>query len=112
MFCFYENIKEKKNYYYENYEIDFNKHIGRILSFVPNEEYTKTKLKEIIKNIPFRFFDVEKNNMNYVIKYSCPIVEQILIEIYKEFLLKNNYLRELKNLPKVLEHLDAFSNMQ
>ena len=99
MFCFYENIKEKKNYYYENYEIDFNKHIGRILSFVPNEEYTKTKLKEIIKNIPFRFFDVEKNNMNYVIKYSCPIVEQILIEIYKEFLLKNNFKR-IKELTK------------
>ena len=43
--CFYKKVEEKKELYYDNnFEIDINNHIGDILSFSPNEEYTKKEL--------------------------------------------------------------------
>ena len=99
--CFYKKVEEKKELYYgNNFEIDINNHIGDILSFSPNEEYTKNELIKIIDKVPFRYFDIEKTiNNNFIIKYSFPLIEQIFIDIYKSFLLKNSFKR-IKEITK------------
>ena len=99
--CFYKKVEEKKELYYDNnFEIDINNHIGDILSFSPNEEYTKKELIKIIDKVPFRYFDIEKTiNNNFIIKYSFPLIEQIFIDIYKSFLLKNSFKR-IKEITK------------
>ena len=90
--CFYKNVDEKKSLYYDkNFEININNYIGKILSFIPNEEYTKNELMKIIDNVPFRYFNIKQENEIYIIQYSCPIIEQIFIDIYKTFLLKNSF---------------------
>ena len=41
--------------------------MGRILNFLPDKKYTKDNLKEIIRDVPFRFFDVQKENDTFII---------------------------------------------
>lgn len=91
-FCFYQEPDKRKELFFDNNaKYDFSDCIGKILGFIPNEEYTKEDMEKIIKYIPFRFFDIEKHNSGYIAKYSFPIIEQILIEIYKEIIFKNAY---------------------
>ena len=98
--CFYKKVEEKKALYYNKiFEININDYIGKILSFNPNEEYTKDKLMDIIDNVPFRFFNIKQENEIYIIQYSCPIIEQIFIDIYKTFLLKNSF-KTIKDITK------------
>ena len=92
IYRFYLDFQERKNYYYEKgIELDFTLCMGRILNFLPDKKYTKDNLKEIIRDVPFRFFDVQKENDTFIIKYTCPLIEQILIEIYKNIILRNTY---------------------
>ena len=99
-YWFYKDPTERKKLYYgDNTIIDFSEHMGKILSFIPNKEYSRDNIIKIIDNIPFRFFDIEKKESNYIVKYSFPIIEQILIDIYKDLILKNSF-SALENITK------------
>ena len=99
-FCFYEGAKRRKDLFYrDDIIIDFGDHMQKILSFVPKQEYSSEDLKKIIDNIPFRFFNIENKNNNYIITFSYPLIEQILIDIYKELILKNSF-SVLKHITK------------
>ena len=91
-FCFYKDAKERKDLFYgDNTIVDFSKCMGQILSFIPNEEYSKEELRRIIIYIPFRFFNIIKKGMKYIITYAYPLIEEILIEIYKDLILNNSF---------------------
>ena len=100
LFYFYKDPNLRKDLFYgDNKKIDFCECMGKILSFMPNEIYSKEELKNIIDKIPFRLFNIEEINENFIIKYSCPVVEQILNDIYRELIMKNNF-RHLKDITK------------
>ena len=86
MFCFYQEISLRKEIFYDkNFVIDFTKCIGKILSFVPKEKYSQTEIEKKINYVPLRFFNVKKKSINvYIIEYAFPLIEQILIEKYKD----------------------------
>jgi len=95
MFCFYQDISIRKEIFYDKNSVsDFTKCIGKILSFVPKEIYSQTDIEKKINNVPLRFFNVKKKKKNtcfYIIEYAFPLIEQILIEIYKDIILNEAY---------------------
>ena len=92
MFCFYQDVTKKKDLFYKSDSlIDFTSCMGRILNFSPNEEYSKKEFSKIINDVPLRFFNIERRKEVYIITFAYPIIEEILIEIYKDLIFKNSY---------------------
>ena len=65
--------------------------IGKITSFKTDFLYNKNSLIEIIDYVPFRFFDIEVHQEKYKIKFSFPLIEEIMKEIYKIIALKYSF---------------------
>ena len=69
-----------------------NPNIGILSSFSTNVRYSKTKLNEIIKNIPLKYFEIVKaKNLNdeYIIKFSFPLVGEIMNQIFSSIINSN-----------------------
>ena len=113
LLCFYKKIEEKKELYYGyNFEIDINNCIRDILSFIPNEEYTKKELVNIIDKVHFKFFEIGQTvNGKYIIKFSYPLIEQIFIDIYKLFLqnYKFRYIKTITKNSKAFEYIFIYA---
>ena len=125
-----EEFLRKKSISYIPSEI-----IGKILKFQIGYKYDKETLISIIDNIPFRFFDFngfwkdflkrkdkdlnsplksKKENIYYGIKFSFPLIEEVMTEIYKLILSSNsyNYIKSLlKNQGSGLETIFKLSVM-
>lgn len=67
-------------------------HLNILCSFSTDVAYSGIKLKEIINNIPFKYFDVvsdETKENEYRISFSFPIVGEVVNEIYSDIINKN-----------------------
>ena len=92
-------INEMKNKLMEFFEIDYEGkifNIYKLLSFSVNYEYNEVEIEKIYKNIPFKFFDIVKEEDYYKILfcYECieEIIKELLSEIYK---INNNFFIHL-----------------
>ena len=75
--------------------------IGKILSFKIDYEYNKEDLSLIIDNIPFRFFDIKKNDQSiFKVIFAFPLIEEILYYIYNKISLNNSYY----SLKKIMDN--------
>ena len=95
IFLFYEGTINRKYCFYRDKITDcqFDKHMGRIFSFIPEtNEYTYNEISKIIENISFRFFDVVKTKEDkYIINFSFQLVEEIFIDIYRSLILQYSF---------------------
>ena len=65
--------------------------IGKFMSFKIDYFYDKDYFIKIIDNVPFRFFDFIEDNEKYEIKYTFPLIEEVMKNIYKFIALKYTY---------------------
>ena len=101
---FYSSEKEIDNYYNKKKD-ELNslpsELVNRILSFSTEYNYERNEILDIIDNIPFRYFNIIKNNNKgiYKIDFGFPLVKEIMKYLYKFIILKYNY-NSLKSLLK------------
>ncbi len=70
----------------------------KLLSFKINEPYSKKELKNIIDNIPFRFFNIyDFDEDEYYIIPNFPLIDEIIKDIYNFLIINRNYFVQ-KNL--------------
>ena len=70
----------------------------KLLSFKINESYSKKDLKNIIDNVPFRFFNVyDFDEDEYYIIPNFPLIDEIMKDIYNFLIINRNYFLQ-KNL--------------
>ena len=61
-FCFYEGAKNRKDLFYRDDKvINFSDHMKKILSFVPNQEYSDFEIKKKLIIYPSVFLRLAKN---------------------------------------------------
>ena len=63
--------------------------ISDLIKFSVGIEYTMDEIKKLFEYINFKYFDITINNEIYSIIYLYPIVEDVLKEIYYDFLYGN-----------------------
>ena len=110
---FYSSEKEVDNYYNkEKDEINSlpSELVNRILSFSTEYNYERNEILNIIDNIPFRFFNIMKNNKGiYKIDFGFPLVKEIMKYFYKFIILKHNYNYLKSCLKKMVQDYQLFS---
>ena len=100
------NKQEDMNKYFNflNKEIIFvpEEVIGRVLKFTTDYSYDKEDMSKLIKEVPFRFFHIQKetqnNNNIYKIYYSYPFIREVMLDIYKNIILNYSYTGLRKTL--------------
>lgn len=101
MFDLIETAKEKiENNLYDFFKIDKesisddSSALNLLCSFSVDVEYSEDKVINIIDNIPFKYFDVVKNEKNdkFKITFAFPLVSEIFNEIYTHIINKNPHL--------------------
>lgn len=112
-------IKEKKRkylfklfrFYKENKNEKFNPSLSeetimnnsysvyeQLLSFQLNYKYSLSEIYEVIRNIPFKYFNVkEYKENNYIVEPGFPLIKEIMKDIYKYLIIKKNF-NVIKNL--------------
>ena len=99
IFLFYEENSNRKNIYEEKFsDYSFIKYMDKIFSFIPEiYEYNYENI-QIIDNIPFKYFDVvKKGKEKFIINFSCKLVEEVYIDIYRTLILNCSF-HEIKNI--------------
>ena len=81
-------FNENKN---DDEELQYNG-MKKMLSFSVDVKYNKEELENIIQNIPFKYYQIEKNNSEFQISYKAQIIEEVAKEIYYQFIYNNNNL--------------------
>ena len=82
------NIRDFYKINKDKYEASDCQLLGKFSAGVP---YSSEELKKIMYNIPFKYFDVIKDEkkQEYIITFSFPLVEEVLDEIYSDIINKN-----------------------
>jgi len=84
------HIKKKILKFYKCKNIKDLQLSNQIFSFSLKKKYDKAKLFSFIKIIPFKYFDIKINKKKkkriFKIKVNFPIIEEVLVEIYEEFI--------------------------
>ena len=110
---FYSSEKEVDNYYNkEKDEINSlpSELVNRILSFSTEYNYERNEILNIIDNIPFRFFNIMKNNKGiYKIDFGFPLVKEIMKYFYKFIIFNYNYNYLKSCLKKMVQDYQLFS---
>ena len=69
-----------------------------MLSFQLNYKYSLSEITEVIRNIPFKYFNVKKyKENNYIVEPEFPLIKEIMKDVYKYLIIKKNF-NVIKNL--------------
>ena len=100
LFLFYKgNKNEKFNPNLSEEMIMKNSSVyEQLLSFQLDYKYSYSEITEIIKNIPFKYFNVkEYKQNNYIVEPGFPLIREIMEDFYK-YLIVKRYFGPIKSL--------------
>ena len=88
-----ENNKEKYNLNMSEEEIlnSFDNIYDKFLSFKTDYIYSKLEIMKVIKNIPFKLFNVTEIDGVYKVKPGFPLISEILDDIYRYIVVTKSF---------------------
>ena len=87
--------QEMKKKLMEFFNIDYEDNIyniSKLICFSVDYEYQEKEILKIYKLVPFKYFDIIKENDYYKIKYCYGIIEEIIKELLGEIFKKNSFI--------------------
>ena len=106
----YINIKKRKYlfklflFYKEDKNEKFNPNLSeemimnnssvyeQLLSFQLDYKYSYSEITEVIRNIPFKYFNVKEYKQNkYIVEPGFPLIREIMEDFYKYLIVKRNF---------------------
>ena len=111
LFRFYKEDKKEKfntNLTEENIMDASDNNYEKLLSFQMNYNYSMSDIIQIISNVPFKYFNIKRKNMQYIIEPGFPLMTEIMEDIYKYIVIKKSF-NAIKNISN--KRGSAFSSL-